>query len=141
MERGRKGELLYFLWRPSIAFRYFAQLVLGVWGCDVLVLAYCCKQGGQQERPCMLLMSELVVPMPSCSSWREEGNYFDSFVCCRSYSIEVSERNYAEGNELKLIQHQETHQLLNQAVRPLFGAVKEQGPWESHVCERRLPLS
>ncbi|RMB95676.1 hypothetical protein DUI87_27788 [Hirundo rustica rustica] len=41
-----------------------------------------------------------------------------------SYSIKVSERSYTEGDELKLIQCQETHPLLNQAVRLLFWAVK-----------------
>lgn len=36
----------------------------------------------------------------------------------------MSEINCAEGDELKLIQCQETHQLLNRAVRLLFWAVK-----------------
>lgn len=115
--RRKRGELLYFLWKPSTAFRHFVQLIFTFFSSSLL------QSGGQQEHLCVLLISELDISVPSCSSWREEIIFY-SFVCCRSYSIKVSEINCAEGNELKLIQCQEMHQLLNQAVGLLFWAVQ-----------------
>lgn len=60
---------------------------------------------GQQVYLSKLLLSQLILSVSSHSSPKKE-----IFVGCRNYSIEVSERNCATGNKLKLIQCQEMHQ-------------------------------
>lgn len=71
----------------------------------------------------MLFVSDLDVSVLSCSRWREEITLILLSVV-EVTPRKVPERSYTEGDELKLFQCQETHLLLNQAVRLLFWAVK-----------------
>lgn len=104
------------------------DILHGSWFLVAHVAVAIANSEGQQVYLCTLLMSQLVLSVSSCSSPKKE-----IFVGCRNYSIKVSERNCATGDELKLIQCQEMHQHWTRLSSCSSGLWKGKGLW-SLVC-------